>query len=183
MSKQKPNIGEVGAKSIRLGGTKIDDLPIAEAHFAKQQLPAALATEQENEIAGIRERYPTQPVAALEGRIREARSMIARFRQQLEQVRTERQKYVALLRDVKKRDVEIAKLDSNAFEYRDSVKRLNDQYGPWQENGLRTQIGQFDESLERFSETIEQEQASIDELSEVLGECRARDKELARLGA
>lgn len=183
MSKQTPNIGEVGVKSIRLGGMKVDDLPIAEAHFAKEQLPLSEEDIRQNEIAAVRARYPTQPVEAINGRIREARGMAVTFRQRRDEIHKQRQVYVALLQDVKKRDVKIAKLDPKDDKYPDRVKLLNDQYGPWQEDGLRIQLGQFDDSIDRFAEMIEREQKSIDELSELIGECRARDKELARLGA
>lgn len=179
--KRKSNIGDVGVDSIRLGGMTVDELPIAEAHLVKMQLPGARELERTAKIAGVRARYPQQDVGYLEARIREAKGMIATFRQQRDGVRSQREQYGILLTEAEKRDKEIAHLADD--DIRDEcVKALREEYGPWEVEGLRNQITLFDESVARFDETIEREQASIDELSEVLGLCRARDKEIARLG-
>jgi chromosome segregation ATPase len=185
MVKISSNVGETGARSIRLGGMKVGDLPIAESANAKMQLPKVEEDEKQSEIDNIKARYPTQNVAYLEARIREARGMISKFREQCNSIGSNREQYRMLLRDAESREelIGIARdnLEGEALE--SQIKILTDKYGPWQVDGLRKQIDQFGESIERFEETIEQEQRSIDKMTELLGECRARDKELRRIGA
>lgn len=179
------NIGQTGVESIRLGGMRIDDLPIGEAAKAKLQLPEALAVERQNNIESIKARYPQQDVKYLESRIREARGMIAQFRQQRDNIVNQCTEYRMLLRDAEKREKEIADAKNRLTgeELKAEIKTLTAKYGPWQVEGLKSQLIQFDEAIKRFDATIEREQASINELTELLGECRSRDKELTRLGA
>lgn len=185
MSKQTPNIGQYGTKSIRLQGMELSDLPIAEAAQAKMQLPEAQEAERQGVIADIKARYPTQRVDYLKSRIQEARHNISKFQQELTRIGGEREQYNILLHDARQREelVGIAKKELDGETLKAEIKKLTSKYGPWQLEGLQTQIGQFGESIERFNAALVQEQKSIDELVELLGQCRARDKELARVGA
>jgi chromosome segregation ATPase len=180
-----PNIGQTGVKSIRLGGMTIDDLPIGEAARAKMQLPRAEEDERQAVIDAVRARYPKQGVDYLRSRIQEARGNIAKFREQLTRLGGEREQYRILLHDARQREngIEAARGQLEGEALRARIKELTVKHGPWQVEGLKRQIGQFGESIERFEATIEREQTSIDELTELLGQCRARDKELTRLGA
>lgn len=183
--KQTPNIGQLGVQSIRIAGMKVDDLPIAEGAIAKMQLPIAEEEVRKNLIEAIKARYPKQDVMYLQARVAEARGMIARFREQMNRVGGEREKYRILLHDAKEREKKIKAAEKllSGDELKEEIKSLTREYGPWQLEGLRAQIDQFSASIKRFEEVIEREQASIDELTELLGLCRARDKELTRLGA
>lgn len=179
------NIGKTGVESIRLSGMKIDDLPIGEAARAAMQLPIAEEDVRQRMIANIRKRYPTQDVAYLQARIQEARSNISRFRDQLVRIGGQREEYRFLLINVKEREKQIQEARETLYgeDLAEEIKALTRQYGPWQLEGLKKQIEQFTESIKRFEATIEQEQRSIDEMSELLGQCKARDKELMQLGA
>jgi uncharacterized membrane protein YukC len=179
------NIGQVGTKSIRIQGKTIDELPIAEAASAMVQLRKAEEDERKQLISAIKARYPTQDPAYLEARIREARGNIVKFREQRIRIGSSQEEYRMLLYDVKRRDKEIRKAEKNLSgdELAAKIKELNKEYGLWQRRGLERQLEQFAESIRRFEEHIEVEQKAIDELSELLGQCKARDKELARLGA
>lgn len=90
-----------------------------------------------------------------------------------------------LLRDAKRRDklIKTANDTMAGEELSARIKELEAEYGPWQRKGLEQQLAQFSESTLRFEEAVEREQRSIDEMVELLGQCRARDKELTRLGA
>lgn len=183
--KTTPNIGQYGIGSIRLRGMKIDDLPIAEAARVKAQMPQVEADAYQQLINNIKARYPSQDCAYLESRIREARGSIGKFREQAIKLGAQREEYRMLLRDAKKRDRKIRKLPESLPETdrQSRIRELNDEYGPWQRKGLESQIGTFGESIKRFEDAAKKEQSSIDEMVELLGQCRARDKELTRIGA
>jgi hypothetical protein len=163
----------------------VGDLPIAEAAHAKSQLPAAEEAERQAVIEGIKARYPTQSVAYLKSRIQEARGNVVKFQRELTRIGGDREHYRMLLRDVEQREKLLAVAQQElAGEALDAErKKLINSYGPWQLEGLRTQIIQFGESIDRFERVIAREQGAIDRLVELLGQCRARDKELARIGA
>jgi chromosome segregation ATPase len=180
-----PNVGETGVKSIRLGGMTIDDLPIGESARAKEQLPKVEEDERQQQIEDVKARYPTQSVDYIRSRVREARQNISKFQEQRNRIGRDREEYNILLHDAKERDKRIAEVESqlSGDEAEEEIKKLNDQYGLWNTEKLGKQIEQFGESIDRFDAAVKQEQESIDELTELLGQCRARDKELARLGA
>lgn len=74
MAQGKPtsNIGVSGIESIRISGLMIQDLPMLAAAHAKQQMPLALDNARKQKIKTVIALYPTQPVEALEARIRES---------------------------------------------------------------------------------------------------------------
>ena len=106
--------------------------------------------------------------------------MMVTFRTQRNGVKSQREQYSILLAQARKRN-EIIEAEGMLMTP-ERLKELREEYGPWEVKGLADQIVLFDESVERFDATIQTEQASVDELSEVLGLCRARDREIARLG-
>jgi predicted nucleic acid-binding Zn-ribbon protein len=182
--KETPNIGLTGVESIRLRGMKIDDLPIAEAARVREQLRKAEEDERQSLIDDIKARYPTQGVAYIESRIRESRGNIARFREQRIRIGGDQEEYRMLLRDTIRRDekIEAAREQLSGDALGEEIRSLTVEFGPWQRKGLEAQLQQFGESIKRFEDTIGREQESIDQLTELLGQCRARDKELARVG-
>lgn len=179
------NIGQTGVESIRIGGMLPADLPIAESAQAKEQMPLAEEDAKKQLVKNIKARYPPQDVEYLRSRIREARGNIAKFQEQRNRIASSREEYRMLLHDVKKRDKRIRKaeeeLGGDALEA--EIKAATAEYGPWQRVGLERQLGQFGESIQRFEDVVKVEQKAIDELTELLGQCRARDKELVHLGA
>lgn len=183
--KGTPNIGQYGVKSIRLKGMTVDELPIAEAAIAKAQIPIAEEDARKQLIENIKARYPTQDVQYIESRIEEARRNIVRFREQMVRIGSSREEYQMLLHDAKQREKKIksARKAMDGEELTAEIKALIKEHGPWQVEALKTQMEQFSESISRFESTITEEQEAIDKLSELLGLCKARDKELMRLGA
>lgn len=168
---------------MRLGGMVVDDLPIAEGAAAAEQLPAARETERRNVVEGILARYPDHSVTYLEGRIREARSNIIAFKRERSGVDSQRGEYQSILALCQHRDKLIAAIPEDDPELGAKTKALQSQFGLYQVEGLEKQIVQFGESAERFDQAIAREQADIAELRELVGLCKARDKELANLGA
>jgi len=182
--KATPNTGQMGVESIRLGGMKVDDLPIGEAARAKMQLPEAEKAARQKSIEDIKARYPTQSVEYLRARILEAKKNIARFREESRRIGSDREQYRMLLYDARERDKKIKAAEERleGKDLEEEIKALTKEC-PWQIDAMKKQVRQFEESIERFEKTIVKEQKSVDELTELLGQCQARDKELARLGA
>jgi hypothetical protein len=67
------NIGLEGIDSIRIGGMKIEDLPLANAHDVKMQMPLVEDTIRQNKIEDLIAKYPKQSVAYLQSRMEECK--------------------------------------------------------------------------------------------------------------
>lgn len=65
------NIGEEGIDSIRIGGMKIEDLPMANAADVKAQMPLVHDTIRQNKIEDLIAKYPKQKVDYLQSRMKE----------------------------------------------------------------------------------------------------------------
>lgn len=65
------NIGEEGIESIRIGGMKIEDLPLANAADVKAQMPLVEDTIRQNKIEDLIAKYPKQKVDYLQARMKE----------------------------------------------------------------------------------------------------------------
>ena len=65
------NVGEEGIASIRIGGMKIEDLPLANAHDVKMQMPLVEDTIRQNKIEDLIAKYPKQKVDYLQSRMKE----------------------------------------------------------------------------------------------------------------
>ena len=75
---QTSNVGEVGIKSIRIAGMRIEDLPMVPGAHAKMQLPLAIDNERKQRIKDVVKKYPHQKVPALEAAINECNENIRR---------------------------------------------------------------------------------------------------------
>lgn len=174
------NIGEVGPKSIRIGGMKLDQLPIAEAAHAKFQMPDVARTEIQNKIEIILAKYPRPRVDYVKSRITECQENIVRVQktkvEQDEMIRD----YNGHISLCEFRDKEIAKLDPKADKA--AIKDLRLRFPPYNVAALQQQIVQCGESKQRCDDVIQQENDSIHEFSEALGLCEQRDRELRQYG-
>ena len=80
------NIGEEGIASIRIGGMKIEDLPLANAHDVKMQMPLVEDTIRQNKIEDLIAKYPKQKVDYLQSRMKECQLNIdeqTKFKQEM----------------------------------------------------------------------------------------------------
>lgn len=170
------NLGETGVGSIRLGGHRIENLPIAENALARPQLKDVLATQKINKINDVLAKYPKQSAAYLKGRIAEAEEnarRIAAMKARETQVISE---YSGLIALCEHRDREIEKNPSRKQE-------MLLQFPPYDVPAMRLQIEQCKQSIARGDAVIKREYESVAELRELLGLCEQRDAELRALGA
>lgn len=183
MAQERSNRNEAGVRSIRIGGMRVDDLPIAEAALTKEQLPEALETERQNMIGVVRAGFPDQSVAYLKGRIEECLRNLKKFRQERGNIEAQVQQYSGLLALCKLRDKEMGKLEEDDPEFKQKVNALRDQFGFYQTQAMEKQMIQFEESIGRFDDAVGLEQESLKTLRKTITLCEVRDKELAKLGA
>lgn len=176
--KETPNIGESGMKSIRIGGMKIEDLPIGESALAKMQLPLVENADREQKIKGILASAPKPSVVYLQSRIKEAHENIIRIQQMKDKETQTISEYTSLIAMCIFRDKELAKTDD-----KEKIKELNLQFPPYNVEAMEQQIVQSKETIERCDSVIAQEYASIAELHETVALCEKRDTDLKNLGA
>ncbi len=178
-----PNIGVIGADSIRIGGMKICDLPIAECAMAKKQIPLSEDTDRQNKINDVIVGSPKQRVTYLESRIIECRANVVRISEMKSQQQAMISEYSSQISLCKFRDGEIAKISEDDEDRADKIKKLNKQFPPYNVEAMEKQIVQSHEAVERADDVIAAEYNSIAELSELLALCQQRDTTLRSLGA
>ena len=180
MGQEVPNIGETGLASIRIGGMKLDTLPIAEAAIAKQQWSEKQAEDTKNKIEAILGKYPKPSVAYLNSRITESQENIQRIRK----LKSDQEKmisdYSGHISMCNYRDTELAKLDPEKDE--EAIKDLKRRYPPYNVKAMKDQIQQCKEAMFRCDLVVDAENESIAELSGTLALCKQRDSELKQFG-
>lgn len=179
---QTDNTGETGIKSIRVGGMRLQQLPIAEAAHAKAQLPEAIETDRKNKIEDILAKYPSQRVSYLKSRIQECHDNVARIETIRGQQNVMIAEYTTHITMCKFRDEEIAKIAEDDPDKKLKLSGLMKRFPPYNIEKMKLQIQQCTESIERATEVIAREYTSIAEFSEVLGLCVKRDAELKQYG-
>ena len=180
MGQEVPNVGQTGIASIRVGGMKLDTLPIAEAAIAKQQWSEKQAEETRNKIQDILGKYPKPTVLYLESRITECQENIQRIKKLKSEQDQMISDYSAHISMCKYRDTELEKLDPERD--REEVKKLKIKYPPYNVDAMRQQIEQCKEAILRCDVVVDAENKSIAELSGVLSLCKQRDAELKQYG-
>lgn len=180
--KETPNIGQTGVESIRIGGMKISDLPLAAAARAKEQLRLAEDTERQNKINDVMAKYPHQTVLYLKSRITECHENIARLNAQSALQTQMIADYAGHISMSKQRDKSIDALDAVAPDFEERKKKLIKQFGPYVTSALEAQVLQCQEALIRFDRVIAQENASITEHEKYVSLCEQRDRDLKNLG-
>ena len=180
--KISPNIGITGTDSIRIGGMKICDLPIAENALTRPQIPLAEDTERQSKINDIIAGSPTQRVSYLESRIIECQANVVRISEMKSQQQAMISEYISQISLCKFRDKEIAKIAEDDNERDKKIKDLNKQFPPYNVEAMEKQIVQSTEAIERADGVIANEYNSIAELRELLGLCQQRDNQLRSLG-
>jgi len=175
------NIGEYGAKSVRINDLKPENLPIGEAARAIPACQEADAiTERANKIAEIHGKYPKHDAAYLKGAIKEAHDNIGNVGMMKVQQTQTISEYTALLSMCAFRDKELDRLDD--VEDKEEIKALKLRFPPYNIKAMNQQIKQCEEALVRCEDVFAQENATIQEFSAVLALVTQRDKELDQLG-
>ena len=181
MAKRTPNIDIVGIKSIRLGGMKLNDLPIAEAASVRYQIPLAEDTQRQNKINNLMKKYPTQRVDYLKNRVAECEANIVNVNEMKARELQLISDYTSQLSLCKFRDSEVDKLDESE-ESKKTRKELFKKFPPYDVVAMETQIEQSKAALVRADQVIAAEHDSIAEFREHTVLCERRDMELRNLG-
>jgi len=175
------NVGEYGAKSVRLNDSKPENLPIGEAARA---IPAAqeadAMTVRANKISEILGKYPKHDAAYLKGAIKEAHDNIGRVGMMKSQQTQTISEYTALLSMCDFRDQELQRLDPNSDA--EEIKALKLRFPPYNIKAMKKQIEQCEEALVRCENVFTEENNTIREFSAVLALVNQRDTELDQLG-
>jgi hypothetical protein len=170
------NIGKTGVDSIRIGGMKLDDLPMAEAAQAKAELPKFIEQERLQKIANIKAEYPPQTTAFLDSSIKACEENIVRVGQMRDRENALISEYVSIITMCQYRDKQIAKLTDEG-----EIKELLKEFPPYKIDALQQQIIQSTESIERADSVIAREYKDIAEFKELTGLCHQRDSKLKNL--
>ena len=171
------NMGQTGLESIRLGGMKIDSLPIAESALTKEQMPVIQESIKRNELGNIIAKYPKQTVDWVKGAIRECEDTIKKVRALKGQQQTMIDEYTGHISLCSYRDKEIAKTDDKG-----KIADLKLQFPPYNVEAMQQQITQCKEAIERSDGVIDKEHNAIADLKKLLTTCQQRDKELEPFG-
>ena len=171
------NIGKSGVDSIRIGGMKLDDLPIAEAAQAKEELPKFIENQRLQKIESIKAEYPKPSVAYINGCISECEANIARVSSMRDKESTIINEYSAHISLCTHRDRELSKTTDPV-----KIKELNKAFPPYKVEALQQQIIQSTESVNRANSVIAREYKDIAEFKELIGLCEQRDQKLKDLG-
>ncbi len=174
------NEGQLGIDSIRLGGMKVDELPIAEGALTAQQMPAIREADKQNTIENVRAKYPKQTCAWVRGAIRESEATIVNVRSLKNDQNTMITEYSGHISLCAFRDSEIASLD--AVKDVDAIKALRLKFPPYDVSAMRTQIDLCKQAIIRADIVIDKEHNDISQFNKLLTECIQRDKELAKFG-
>lgn len=180
MGQDDSNIGILGVDSIRLGGMKVDSLPIREGAITAEQMPAIREADKQNTIENIRAKYPKQSQAWVRGAIRECEATITNVRG----LKTDQDKmisdYSGHISLCAFRDAELLRLDSEKDA--EEIKSLKLRFPPYDVKAMKQQITQCKEAIVRSDIVIDKEHADISRFKELLSDCIRRDTELREHG-
>lgn len=180
MGHEVSNEGILGLDSIRIGGMRLDDLPIAEGALTKQQMPKIIEANRRNTVENIIAKYPKQSVAWVRGAIVECELTIKNIRGLKEgqsKMITDYSGHISLCAH---RDRELSKLTPGEDDA--AIRALKMAFPPYNVKAMKQQIRQCNEALVRADVVIDKEHHSISELKTLLTKCQQRDTELKEHG-
>lgn len=172
------NIGKEGLDSLRINGSKLDNLPLGQGEKAKIGLPDFLKTDKETKENNIRARYPKVSQEYIKGALEECGLNIKRVKKLKIELKAKIAEYRILITQGQIRDSQIEKFDKENPEHAKQIKELLKQFPPYNIKALEQQVFQFEESIERCNEVIEQEYGSIAEFTKNQALIEQRDREL-----
>lgn len=174
------NIGITGVDSIRLGGMKVDNLPMREGALTAAQMPQKWQEEKDNKIEAIRAKYPKQSAAWVHGAIKECEATITNVRKLKDDQNKMITDYSGHISLCAFRDSELARLD--AEKDADEIKDLKLRFPPYDVKAMKTQIQLCKEAIIRSDIVIDKEHNDISKFRELLTKIGQRDHELRELG-
>tara|TARA_A100001201_G_C4043889_1_gene187584 strand:+ start:190 stop:732 length:543 start_codon:yes stop_codon:yes gene_type:complete len=172
------NLGKEGLDSLRINGSKIENLPLGQGEKAKEGLADFLKTDKENKRNNIIAKYPKVSVEYIKGTLKELKSNINKVKKLKHDLKIKIDEYNLLITQGHVRDAKISELDKNNPKDATRIKELLKQFPPYNIEALKNQIAQFEESIERCNNVIEQEYESIAEFTKNLALVEQRDREL-----
>lgn len=180
------NVGEVGLKSIRIGGMKIEDLGMVQQAHVRAQIPLMLDTERKNRIEELIAKFPHHRVDYLQSRIKEAHENIVRVGTMVQEQQTMIDEYRSIIVLCEFRDAEIIRIENDLSielsERLAQTKLLKKKLPAYNVEAMEQQIVQSREGIERGESVIAQEYVDIEEHANLLGLCQVRDEEFKKLG-
>ncbi len=189
---QTSNIGEVGIRSIRIAGHRVEDLPLGMGNEAKAQIPLALDMQRQQKIAGVLKKFPTGKRVYYESRVKEANSNIVGFGEQ----RVLRRKWIGEYRatlqqidgvpNVRELEDEIfavsQRTDIDLAEKTSIIHNMKEGHTTFVPEAMVEQMTQYETDIERYDIAIQEENDAIGLLSQTIGLVELRDFELRNLG-
>ena len=172
------NKGKDGYDSIRINGSKIDNLPLGQGEKAREGLQDFLKTDKQTKENNVKAKYPDVSEDYVKGVIKECKGNIKRVKETIETLKSKKAEYATLITQSKIRDVQIEQLNKENPEDAEKIKQLLKQFPPYNIKALEDQVFQFEESIERCNSVIEQEWDSIAEFTKNLALVQQRDREL-----
>ena len=180
--KETSNYGLGGVESIRIGGMRPEDLPLAESAQAKANLPKARETERQNKINDILQTSPKQKIEYFESRIKECRVNIEMQTKSISDIQSKISEYSSHITLCEFRDEEIERIEIDDPIRKEKIKELKKRFPLYNVQAMKTQIEQFKTSNELATTCIKQENDSIAELTGTIHDCQKRDLDLKRFG-
>jgi hypothetical protein len=174
------NKGKEGLDSLRINGSKLDNLPLGQGEKAKEGLVDFLKTDKETKENNIRAKYPKVGEEYIRGILREVNHNIKRVKGLKKDLQGKIAEYRTLitLTQGQIRDSQIEQLNKENPEDAEKIKQLLKQFPPYNIKALEEQVTQFEQSIERCDSVIEKEYESIAEFTKNLALVQQRDREL-----
>jgi phage shock protein A len=172
------NKGKEGLDSLRINGSKLDNLPLGQGEQARLGLADFLKTDKETKENNIKAKYPKVSEEYINGTIKELRANIKRVREMKSGLKNKIAEYNTLITQGKIRDAQIELLNKDNPEDAKKIRELLKQFPPYNIQALEDQISQFEESIKRCDAVIDQEHDSIAEFNKNLALVQQRDREL-----
>ena len=172
------NEGKDGYDSIRINGSKVDNLPLGQGEKAREGLRDFLKTDKQTKENNVKAKYPDVSEDYVKGVIKECKGNIERVKQMKKDLQGKIAEYTVLITQGKIRDSQIELFDKENPEHKEKIKELLKQFPPYNMQALEEQIKQFEESIERCDSVIEKEYESIAEFTKNLALVQQRDREL-----
>lgn len=172
------NKGQEGLDSLRINGTKLDNLPLGQGEVAKAGLADFIATDRETKENNIRARYPKVTEDYIVGTLRELNLNIKRIKSLKKDLKDQINEYSSLITQSQIREAKMESLNPENPEDAQKIKELRKKYPPYSLEALRLQVSQFEDSIERCNSVIEQEYESIAEFTKNLALIQQRDREI-----
>ena len=172
------NKGQQGLDSIRINGKKIDNLPLGQGELAKSGLADFIETDRETKENNIRAKYPNVTEEYIVATLRGLNANIKKVKSLKKDLKAKVEEYALLITQSEIREAKIEYLNSENPEDAQKIKDLLKKYPPYNIPALKSQVSQFEDSIERCNTVIEQEFESIAEFTKNLALIQQRDREI-----